>query len=187
MLHGRTCRLDHLLSIAVGVPFGPRLCRSRFQLQSVDLLDVEHGVLFTDGIGTLLFFVDRVAVLVFQRLALLVLCGSCRPIREKQDLRPFLAFANLPARFFDLGVGTPTVVSPAIADTPAHQVEAVAARVGFAGREVLRADLLPRLPRLLPRCNSRLDLFDEFLADFLGVVFPALPKGFLRHAPPPFL
>ena len=99
VLDPRPAGLNHLLRIAVGVPFRPRLCRSRFQLQSIGLLDVEHGVLFTDGMGTLLFLVDRLAVLVLEHLALLVLCGSCRPIREKQDLRPFLAFANLPARF----------------------------------------------------------------------------------------
>ena len=113
--------------------------------------------------------------------------GFGRAIREEQDLRPFLALADLPARFPNLVVGAPTVVAPSIADAPAHQVKAVAAAVLLAGREVFGADLFSRLPGLLPGRNSALDLVNDFVGDFLRVVFPALPKGFLRHSAPPFL
>ena len=53
--------------------------------------------------------------------------------------------------------------------------------------EVFGADLLSRLPRLLPGRNAALDLVNEFAGDFLRVIFPTLPKGFLRHSAPPFL
>ena len=62
VLHLRPAGLNHLPGVPVGVPFGPRLCETRLQLQSVGLLDIEHRVLLTNRLSPPLFLVDRPAV-----------------------------------------------------------------------------------------------------------------------------
>ena len=79
-----------------------------------------------------------------------------------------------------LAVGSPPVVSPAFADLAAHEIQAVASGVGFAGCNIRRSDLFPRLPGLHPGRNTRLDLLDDFTTHLLGVFLAPLIVGLLR-------
>ena len=116
VLDGRPAGRNDFLGVSVSVPFGPYLVLSRLQFQTLGLLHVKNRVLLTDGRLALLFFVDRLGFLVLEGLPFLVLRNPAVAIREEQNLRPFLALANLSARFPNLVVGAPTVVASSIAD-----------------------------------------------------------------------
>ena len=150
------------------------------QLQSVGLLHVENGVLPHHRPHVLRFLIDHFAVLVLADLPFLVLRRLLRPVLVEQDLCSLLSPANLPAHRFDLAVGSPPVVSPAFADLAAHEIQAVASGVGFAGCNIRRSDLFPRLPGLHPGRGAFFDLLDNFTAYLLGVCLAPLIVGLLR-------
>ena len=122
-----------------------------------------------------ILLIDRLAVLVLQRLSGLVFGRGPGTIGVKQHLGAAFPFADVAARRLDLFVGSPAVISVALTDAARHQVDAVAARVTLAGREVLRDAFLTRLPRFLPRRHARLDLFHEFVCN--------LAYGIVRSGP----
>ena len=113
-------------------------------------------------------------------LPFLILRRLLRPVLVEQHLCSLLSPAHLPAQRRNLPVGSPTVVSPALADLAAHEIQAVASGVGFAGGYIRRSDLFPRLPGLLPGRGAFFDLLDDFTTHLLGVCLAPLIVALLR-------
>ena len=143
-------------------PFGRRLPPAWRKVKPIGLVDVKNRVLPGHGPRLLL--------------------------RPEQDLRAFLAFADVTAGGFNLSISAPAIVATKpLLDAPAHQVDTVVAGVLLAAREVLRRDPLARRPGLLPGRDPLLDLLDEIIADPAGVVAAELPprRGELGAGPTP--